>query len=246
METRCQTLKLYDELAHWWPLFSSPAEYFEEAEFFRRALVDSCRDAPRTVLELGSGGGNNASHLKAHFQLTLVDRSPSMLSVSRALNPECEHLEGDMREVRLGRLFDAVFVHDAIMYMTTEPDLRRAMETAFARCRPGGAALFAPDYVRENFKTTSHHGGHDGEGRGIRYLEWSFDPDPSDTTYTSHFVYLLREGHEPVRVEQEQHVNGLFGERDWTRLLAEVGFDPSTVQDTFGREIFIARRPSRR
>ena len=29
-----------------------------------------------------------------------------------------------MRSVRLGRTFDAVFVHDAIAYMTTEDDLR--------------------------------------------------------------------------------------------------------------------------
>ena len=76
------------------------------------------------MLELGSGGGNNASHLKRRFQLTLVDRSPEMLAVSRRLNPECEHVEGDMRTVRLGRTFDAVFVHDAIAYITTEDDLR--------------------------------------------------------------------------------------------------------------------------
>ena len=65
------------------------------------------------MLELGSGGGNNASHLKAHFQLTLVDLSPAMLAVSRALNPECEHLQGDMRTVRLGRRFDAPTDHIA-------------------------------------------------------------------------------------------------------------------------------------
>ena len=39
----------------------------------------------------------------------------------------------------------------AVCYMTTEADLRRAMETAWVHCRPGGAVLFAPDYVRENF-----------------------------------------------------------------------------------------------
>ena len=61
--------------------------------FFREVLTEVC--APRTVLELGSGGGNNASHLKAQFRMTLVDRSPGMLAVSRALNPECEHVEGD-------------------------------------------------------------------------------------------------------------------------------------------------------
>lgn len=48
--------------------------------------------------------------------MTLVDLSPEMLTTSCALNPECEHLPGDMRTVRLGRLFDAVFIHDAIIY----------------------------------------------------------------------------------------------------------------------------------
>jgi SAM-dependent methyltransferase len=78
--------KLYAELADWWPLLSAPADYAEEAGFYRRILDEACR--PRTVLELGSGGGNNASHLKQHFSLTLVDRSPEMLAVSRRLNPE--------------------------------------------------------------------------------------------------------------------------------------------------------------
>src|SRR5947199_313515 len=75
------------------------------------------------VLELGSGGGHNAVHLKARFTMTLVDLSAGMLDMSRRLNPECEHHQGDMRTVRLGRTFDAVFVHDAVDYMLTEDDL---------------------------------------------------------------------------------------------------------------------------
>ena len=102
----------------------------------------------REVLELGSGGGHVALHLKQRFAMTLVDLSEDMLAVSRRLNPECEHLQGDMRTVRLGRTFDAVFVHDAVDYMTTEADLRRAIETAFAHCRPGGIAVFVPDRPR--------------------------------------------------------------------------------------------------
>ncbi len=156
--------------------------------------------------------------------MTLVDRSPGMLAVSRGLNPECEHIEGDMRTVRLDRLFDAVFVHDAVMYMTTEADLRAAMETAFAHCQPGGAALFAPDHVRENFRPTTKHGGHDGDGRSLRYLEWTWDPDPTDSTYNVEFAYLLREADGPVRVEQDRHVFGLFSREAWLRLLGEVAF----------------------
>src|SRR3712207_9249425 len=109
-----------------------------------------------TLLELGSGGGNNAVHLKAHFaQVTLTDLSPEMLAVSRALNPDCEHLLGDMRTLRLGRAFDVVFVHDAIDYMTTREDLRLALETAAVHCKPDGLGLFVPDYVREAFEPST-------------------------------------------------------------------------------------------
>ena len=104
------------------------------------------------MLELGSGGGNNAFHLKKEFELTLVDLSADMLAVSKALNPECEHVQGDMRSVRLGRTFDAVFVHDAIEYMTTEDDLRQAVQTVYAHCRPGGVAVLVPDDIAENFE----------------------------------------------------------------------------------------------
>jgi SAM-dependent methyltransferase len=229
MVRRANHPKLYRELASWWPLLSAPGDYAEEAAFHRRVLVDACVLPPTTLLELGGGGGNNASHLEAHFRMTLVDLSPSMLAVSRALNPECEHIEGDMRTVRLGRLFDAVFVHDAVVYMTSESDLRSALETAFLHCRPGGAALFCPDHVRENFRPKTSHGGHDGAERGLRYLEWTWDPDPTDTTYESHMAYLLREADGTVRVEHDRHLLGLFGRDDWLRLLTEVGFEPSVL-----------------
>lgn len=87
-----QKLKMYTTLARWWPLISSPADYREEAGLFRDILKKHCRPC-RTVLELGSGGGNNASHMKKHFDLTLVDISPGMLKTSRKLNPECEHVD---------------------------------------------------------------------------------------------------------------------------------------------------------
>lgn len=222
-------LRMYSDLARWWPLLSSPDEYLEEAAFWRRLLKEAGDAPPRTVLELGSGGGNNASHLKADFQLTLVDLSPGMLNVSQKLNPECEHHLGDMRTVRLQREFDAVFVHDAVMYMTSEADLRQAMQTAHAHCRPGGGAIFAPDYVKETFRAGTDHGGCDGPDRGLRFLEWVFDPDPNDTTYLVDYAYLLREGTE-TRVEHDRHVEGLFSREDWLRWLSEAGFAARVVQ----------------
>jgi SAM-dependent methyltransferase len=238
-------MRLYNEYGAWWPLFSSPYdEYDQEAEFARQLLVDATDIPPKTVLELGSGGGNNALYLKEAFQMTLIDLSPEMLKVSQALNPECEHLQGDMRTVRLGRQFDAVFVHDAIMYMTTEADLRQALETTFVHCRPGGVALFEPDCVRETFEPSTDHGGHDGDdGRGLRYLEWVYDPDPNDTTYTVDYAWLMRDTDGSVQVAHDQHIEGLFAQDIWLRLLREVGFEPQVVSDPWRAVMFVAIRP---
>jgi SAM-dependent methyltransferase len=216
--------RLYGDLAKWWPLLSAPEEYAEEAEVYRRVLGAAAQFPISTVLELGSGGGNNASHLKAHFAMTLVDRSPGMLEVSRDLNPDCEHHLGDMRTVRLGSVFDAVFVHDAVSYLTTTEDLRAAARTAFEHCRPGGAALFVPDHLRETFHTGTSHGGHDGDRRGMRYLEWTRDADPNGTTYVTDFAYLLHEEGAGTSVLYDRHLCGLFSRDEWLRTLGEVGF----------------------
>jgi SAM-dependent methyltransferase len=223
-------LRLYSGLAPWFHLLTHPDDYAEEAGVYSALLEAEAAIPVRDVLELGSGGGNNASHMKRRFALTLTDLSPHMLAISRDLNPECEHLEGDMRTLRLGRLFDAVFVHDAVAYITTLDDLRAVAETARAHLRPGGVALFVPDDIRENFRPGTDHGGHDAsDGRGVRYVEWSFDPDPGDTTAETHMAYLLREASGEVHVHHELHLNGVFSRQQWVEALAGAGLEPRAV-----------------
>jgi len=154
-----------------------------------------------------------------------------------------------MRTVRLGRDFDAVFVHDAVDYMTTEDDLRLVIGTAFMHCRPGGVAVFVPDNITENFEPDTGYGGIDGaDGRGVRYLEWSYDPDPGDTWTLTQYAFLLREPGGEVRVVHETHRLGLFGRDAWLRLLREAGFlaaavTEETTEDRQPREFFTGHRP---
>ena len=202
------------------------------------------------MLELGSGGGNNASYLKKHFQMTLVDLSPRMLALSKTINPQCEHKRGDMRTLRLRREFDAVFVHDAVMYMTTEADLRAAIETAFGHTKRGGAALFAPDYTRETFEPSTHSGGHDDPHslRALRYLEWTWDPDPDDTQYTTEFSIMLRDEDGAVRHERDVHIDGLFARRQWLSFLRDAGFRAKAIRFphsdlVVALEVFVGTKP---
>lgn len=231
--------KLYDELATWWHLLSPPEDYADEAAFFLSLLAD----ASGSLLELGSGGGNNAYHIKSRFSsVTLVDLSPGMLEVSRQLNPDCEHLIGDMRNVRLNRAFDVVFIHDAIDYMTTLDDLQLALKTAYSHCKSGGTVLIVPDVVKETFEPDTEHGGTDDDRRGIRFLEWSHDPDPDDTTYFTEYVVILRDGDSIISVEHDRHVLGVFPLSSWMTMLEKVGFQARYVVDDYDRHIFIAQK----
>ncbi|MEM7534645.1 MAG: class I SAM-dependent methyltransferase [Chloroflexota bacterium] len=238
--------KMYDELATWWPLLSPPEEYAEEAAFYEQILKDTRLPPEPTLLELGSGGGSNAVYLKKLFaQVTLADLSSKMLAVSETIHPDCIHVQGDMRTLRLAQEFDVVFIHDAIDYMTTADDLYRAITTAYIHCKPGGVALFVPDHVRETYEDATEHGGtdsDDGSGRGMRYLEWLYDPDENDTTCVVEYVYVLREGDQPLEVIHEQHVCGLFPQAEWERLLALAGFEVKVLEDAYERVLFVGQK----
>jgi hypothetical protein len=237
---------IYGELTPWYRLIDPVADHADEAGAYAAALARGGAPDGGTLLELGAGAGGNAFFIKRHFRCTLTDISPQMQALSRATNPDCEHLLGDMRTLRLGRAFDAVLVHDAVCYMTTRADLAAAAATAFAHTRPGGGALFAPDYVRESFRDKAELLAGDDGGRSLRGLEWAWDPDPADDSYAVEYTFLLRE-HGDVRAVHDRHVEGLFARATWIEILSAAGYDVELVDrpfdDTTTDSVFLCRRP---
>jgi len=69
-------VRIYSDLAPWFHLLTHPSDYEEEAVFIERVADAVTAGSASTLLELGSGGGNNASHLKRRFTCTLTDLSP--------------------------------------------------------------------------------------------------------------------------------------------------------------------------
>jgi len=164
-----------------------------------------------------------------------------MLAVSRMVNPECEHQVGDMYSLRLDRRFDVVLIHDAIVYATTPAAVRDALRTAAHHCRPGGVVAVLPDHVRETFEPGTDHGGHDAaDGRGLRYLEWTWDPDPDDDTCMVDYAFLLRGADGRVTVQHDRHLEGLFSRLQWLEWLEEAGLPARDDIDPWGRTVFIA------
>ena len=220
--------RLYNDLAHLWPLLDPPEDYTEEAYFWRQALREKLGPGRHSVLELGVGGGHLLSHLTDDVQAAAVDISPRMLANSKALNPGVEHHLGDMRSVRLGRRFQAVLIHDAISYMLTEEDLAATFATARSHLHPGGILITVPDWFTETFSgTTIDHRRRIVDDVEFTYIQYSTDLDPSDSTVETVFVYFIKkEGR--LEVETDRHVTGLFPLATWQSLLAQAGFEVET------------------
>jgi len=247
---RPMKLLLYDALVPWYRLLDPPEDHEEEAQLYQGRLERAVSPSPQTLLELGAGAGHNALYLKRRFDCTLTDLSDAMLGLSREINPDCEHVAGDMRTLRLHRSFDAVLAHDAISYMTSREDLAAAAATAFAHTRRGGVAIFAPDCLSDTFGEHSQlHAGHDAAGgRALQCLEWFWDPDPSDDSALGEYAFLLRTGDE-VEAVHDRHRFGLFSKALWTATLESAGYAVETFErpvppdGPYTSTVFLCRRP---
>lgn len=221
--------RLYADLVSFWPLVSPPEEYAEEVETFRtRYRRHGIPDGAR-VLHLGSGGGSIDYHLKQTYAVTGIDISVAMVEHARRVNPDVRYHVGDMRSHRMGEMFDAVLVHDAISYMTTREELDAVYMTAAAHLRSGGVMIALPEEllsrvaVADSRVDTHRHGG-----RKITIVESSHDADPSDNTYDHAFVFIIQENG-TMRVEVDRHVGGAFELADFVAAIEQAGFD-ATVE----------------
>lgn len=65
----------------------------------------------------------------------------------------------------------------------------------------------------------------------MRFLEWSYAPDPSDTHGVTVYSFIVREADGTVTTHSETHAFGVFREATWTRLLESAGFVPEVVME---------------
>jgi SAM-dependent methyltransferase len=222
--------RIFSDLAHLWPLLSPPEDYVPEAESVHRILARCLGPAlfadgrrPR-LLELGAGGGHTIYHLTDRYEITAVDLSPEMLANCARLNPSVETVVGDMRDLRLERIFDAVLIHDAIDYLVEAAEVEQTLATAAAHLAPGGIVLVAPTYVAETF--VEHEVEHDHHSDGdtdLTYFSYVHRLPGNGTRVETVLIYLVRRDGQ-VEVVEDRHANGLFSTAEWIEMLGAGGF----------------------
>lgn len=211
----------YNDLAWTEDWLADPTDYEDEVATYLGLIQQYAAAPPQTLLHLGSGAGGMDHSFKRHFTVTGVDLSAGMLAKARATHPDIEYLEGDMRTLRLGRLFDAVAIPDSIDYMATLDDLRSAIATAVAHLKPGGVLLVVGK-PQEQFQNNNFAYTGERQGIHITLLENNYINPHHPNTYEATLVYLIRQNGD-LTMHQDRHILGLFPQATWEQVFRDAG-----------------------
>lgn len=144
-------MSVFGDYSRYYDLLYRDKDYGAEIRFVLERLRDhGCK--PQTLLDLGCGTGRHALEAaRCGIAVEGVDMSPVMLEMGRQqlLSEAASGIglpvlhRGDVRNVRLGKSFDAVTsLFHVMSYQNTEEDALAEMETAKAHLKAGGLFLF--------------------------------------------------------------------------------------------------------
>ncbi len=212
----------YNELAWTEDYLADPSEYEDEVDEYVNLINSLSQESVHTVLHLGCGAGGHDLHFKKHFLLTGVDISIGMLDMAKALNPEIEYIEGDMRTIRLDRRFDCVVIPDSIDYMVSLDDLKQAIHTSAIHLKPGGILLIVGK-TQETFQNNNFvYTGEKGDTH-VTLFENNYIIPHSPNTYEITMVYLIRQKGKLTNYIEESTL-GLFSQATWEKVFDDSGF----------------------
>lgn len=202
-------------------------DYDAECDLVERVFAQYGDGEFHALLDLGCGTGNHAVPLaRRGYEVIGVDRAEAMLDLAREkAGDDASYLLGDIRDLRLGRAFDAVLVLFAVLgYQHADEDVLAALRTARAHLRPGGLLLFDVWYGPAVMREKPEHRERTVEseaGRIVRSSDGRLDLEQNICTVD--FRVRRFEGDELVSETEEAHEMRYFFADELERLLADTG-----------------------
>lgn len=227
---------LYDKLYHW-------KNYGEEAEKLLTILKVPPGGRGGTLLEVACGTGRFMEHLSGCFDAEGLDLSESMLEAAAERCPGVLLHHGDMRNFRLGKLFDAVIcLFSSIGYCTDENQLRDAISSMALHLKPGGTLVVEPWFTPETWKPGSVHClTVDEPDLKIARMSTSLVSGRL-SVFDMHHLVGTPEG---VTHLVERHEMGLFTGDQMIRAFSDAGLEVEhNPEGLTGRGLYVATWPS--
>ncbi|WP_313895944.1 class I SAM-dependent methyltransferase [Streptomyces sp. YIM 98790] len=217
-------------------------DYAHEASVVAKH-IRARRPAAVSLLDVGCGTGAHLEHLVAEFpDAAGVDIARGMLDVVRARLPRVPVHLADMRNLRLGRSFDAVVsLFCAPGYLSGTDELDTAVGAMARHLVPGGVLVLEPWWFPDNF-TPGHVG---------RVLTTAGDMTVARVThtvregFTSRMTahYLVARPHTGVRHFSDTHVMSLYSREQYASALTRAGCSVEYIEGEYpGNGLFVGVR----
>jgi len=222
---------LYNQLARvYHNLYQNIFDYSTEAALYASHMKTA---VCQTVVELGCGSGCLAKHLEAAgFDYTGVDLSIAMLAIARENNPHGRFIQGDMRAIPLGGLFDAVLITGrAFTYMKQNCDALACLRSVHRILRSGGLLAFDNFNAGELFRDFKGEMTYEDTVEGICYRRISRNTPNLATgwTWDWHAEYYQVESGGVKFIAGEESTLRAFTQDELTLLLELNGFKVESV-----------------
>ena len=216
--------KLYNELAWTWEVLVSEEEYPVETEFVKKMIRKHKKTLGNEILDVGCGAGHHDLFLRDDYEVVGVDGSEKMLELARKRNSELAYHRGEMRTFQLNKKFDVVMAMDMIQYNLTYSDLEKALRNLASHLKTGGLLLFYLENIKDKFEQNKTRFKKHRKGNiEIVLIENDYDPNPDDTEFECHLVFLIRRDGE-FQMEVDKHRMGLFELRKILEMLKDLDF----------------------
>jgi SAM-dependent methyltransferase len=132
---------LYDHPEFYEVLYPEPND--ETPAMCRRMFERYLSAPPASVLDIGCGTGRDLRSLHRTYPYCVgIDLLPNVIEYARSQAKDIEFRVGNMRDIRLGRTFDAVICFgSALLYALTNEDIDKTLATFAAHSHAGSLLI---------------------------------------------------------------------------------------------------------
>lgn len=133
---------VFDSYGTYYNLLYRDKDYRAETNYVVQTLKKFGGNV-KSILEFGSGTGIHGRLLaQTGYQVTGVELSPQMVARASVI-PGFSIQQGDIRQVRLNRTFDAaISLFHVMSYQVGNADILAALNSAAVHLKPGGVFIF--------------------------------------------------------------------------------------------------------
>lgn len=216
-------------------VFYRTKDYAGECDLIEHVFRTYGEAPVHSVMDFGCGTGNHAVILSRRgYEVAGVDSSPPMLAQAKRKleefpsNGQVSFHVGDIRNIDLGRQFDAVVIMFAVLgYQLTNADVLSTLRTARQHLRVGGLLIFDVWYgpaVLHQRPSQRVKVINTENGQILRASEGQLEVNRQVCTIDFRVWYI--EGDRLIRSNEERHANRYFFPLELELFLQSTGFTP--------------------